>query len=307
MAELQVLSGTFNAEYGNSMSGIVNIVTKEGSRNFHGKIQYSSPMLNRSPYHRADWLLNTDEVKKLSPEEQLKYRDARRYSLDNSLYEFESVINDKTFEDIIFMPILGDFSANFDGPFPFVPKLTFLLSGRFKNEDSYLPWGFELVRDVMGKLTYKFNPNMKLAATIERSQNFHQDYSHYYKYYKYYEKNNAGNYGLVKEWRNRELLSWSHTLSKSTFYTLRASRFLSHFEFKDTGKSVWFDPVTGELDSSNYLESSGAGGFVQGGTDYWWENETETYNVKFDLTSQIHKNHQIKTGVEVKRHEIFRH
>jgi outer membrane receptor for ferrienterochelin and colicin len=307
IAELQVLSGTFNAEYGNSMSGVVNMVTKEGGKEYHGKIQYESPMLNSSPYHKADWLLDTDDVKNLSAEEQLKYRDARRDDSDNSLYEFESVIDDKTFEDIIILPVLGDFSGSIDGPFPFIPKLTFLISGRLKNEDSYLPWGFDLLRDIMGKMTYKLNPMMKLSATIERSQNYHQDYSHYYKYYKYYEKDNKGNYGLVKEWHNRELLSWSHTLSNSTFYTLRLSRFHSHFEFKDTDKTVWYNSVTGELDSSDYIESTGAGGFVQGGTDYWWENETETLDGKFDLTSQIHTNHQIKTGLEVKRHEIFRH
>jgi len=307
IAELQVLSGTFNAEYGNSMSGVVNIVTKDGGSSYHCKVQYESAMLNKSPYHCADWLLSTDKVKKLRSEEQLIYRDDRRDDLDNSIYEFESVINDKTFEDIILVPVTGDFSVNFDGPFPFIPKLTFLLSGRLKNEDSYLPWGFELVRDVMGKLTYRFNPMIKLSATVERSQNFHQDYSQYYKYYKYYEKSNDGNYGLVKEWRNRELLSWAHTINKSTFYTIRLSHFVSHFEFKDTDKMVWYDSVTGELDSSNYLESRGAGGFVQGGTDYWWQNETETFNAKFDLTSQVHYNHQIKTGFEVKQHEIYRH
>jgi len=31
IAELEVISGTFNAEYGQAMSGVVNIVTKEGS------------------------------------------------------------------------------------------------------------------------------------------------------------------------------------------------------------------------------------------------------------------------------------
>ncbi len=36
--ELQVISGTFNAEYGNAMSGIVNTVTKEGGINYHGNI-----------------------------------------------------------------------------------------------------------------------------------------------------------------------------------------------------------------------------------------------------------------------------
>jgi len=33
--ELQVISGTFNAEYGQAMSGIINIVTKAGSNKFH--------------------------------------------------------------------------------------------------------------------------------------------------------------------------------------------------------------------------------------------------------------------------------
>ncbi len=36
--ELQVVSGAFNAEYGQAMSGIVNITTKEGSNNFGGTL-----------------------------------------------------------------------------------------------------------------------------------------------------------------------------------------------------------------------------------------------------------------------------
>lgn len=34
--ELQILSGTFNAEYGQAMSGVINIVTKEGASNYQG-------------------------------------------------------------------------------------------------------------------------------------------------------------------------------------------------------------------------------------------------------------------------------
>ena len=36
IAEMQVISGAFNAEYGQAMSGIVNIVTKDGSKTFKG-------------------------------------------------------------------------------------------------------------------------------------------------------------------------------------------------------------------------------------------------------------------------------
>ncbi len=36
--ELQILSGTFNAEYGQAMSGIINIVTKEGGEKYKGNL-----------------------------------------------------------------------------------------------------------------------------------------------------------------------------------------------------------------------------------------------------------------------------
>jgi len=36
--EMEVISGTFNAEYGQAMSGVVNIVTEDGSQEFHGMI-----------------------------------------------------------------------------------------------------------------------------------------------------------------------------------------------------------------------------------------------------------------------------
>ena len=39
--ELQVISGTFNAEYGQAMSGIVNIVTKEGGKDLSGDLSLS--------------------------------------------------------------------------------------------------------------------------------------------------------------------------------------------------------------------------------------------------------------------------
>ena len=36
--ELQLISGAFNAEYGQAMSGIVNIATKDGGTDFHGSV-----------------------------------------------------------------------------------------------------------------------------------------------------------------------------------------------------------------------------------------------------------------------------
>ena len=40
--EVQVISGTFNAEYGQAMSGIVNVVTKDGGLNYQGNLDFFS-------------------------------------------------------------------------------------------------------------------------------------------------------------------------------------------------------------------------------------------------------------------------
>jgi hypothetical protein len=37
--EMSLLSGTFNAEYGNALSGVVNVVTRDGSEDYSGKIE----------------------------------------------------------------------------------------------------------------------------------------------------------------------------------------------------------------------------------------------------------------------------
>jgi outer membrane receptor protein involved in Fe transport len=54
--EMVFLSGTFNAEYGNALSGVVNIVTKEGGRDFTGFLEARTSEFGASPYD--DYLEN---------------------------------------------------------------------------------------------------------------------------------------------------------------------------------------------------------------------------------------------------------
>jgi len=54
ISELNLLSGTFSAEYGNAMSGVVNIVTKEGSRDFHGSIEGRTSNFGIERYSRIN-------------------------------------------------------------------------------------------------------------------------------------------------------------------------------------------------------------------------------------------------------------
>ncbi len=61
--ELEVISGTFNAEYGGAQSGIVNIVTKRPSRNFSGNVRvYSGEWTSKN----TDVYLGVDDFNPLA-------------------------------------------------------------------------------------------------------------------------------------------------------------------------------------------------------------------------------------------------
>ena len=61
--ELSVVSGTFNAEYGNALSGIVNQVTKEGGSDYHGNITfYTGDYLSG----RKETFFNIDDIDPLN-------------------------------------------------------------------------------------------------------------------------------------------------------------------------------------------------------------------------------------------------
>jgi outer membrane receptor protein involved in Fe transport len=309
--EMEVLSGTFNAEYGDAMSAVINVVTKEGSDKYHGKLQYESPMLNDSPYHQKDWLLTLDEVKSLPLDQQEQYKDAVRDSLGNSAYRFVSVLDHPHVKRYTLLPMLGTVSANFSGPVPLLSKLNFFLTGRFANENSQLPFGFDILRLGTLKLNYDLAANLKASYGVEISRLYTQDYVHNYKYYFYNEEQGIGSYPTIEEGKQRHSLIVTHTLNRSTFYTLSGSYFRNREQEIVPNSTVIADPNTGELIASTYLPRTFVRGidtnFRLGDVRYWTKTRTETYNLKFDLTSQIQRHHQIKTGLDFKRHDIFRH
>ena len=103
--ELQFISGTFNAEYGQAMSGIVNIVTKDGD--FY---EYSGSIGG----NMGDYRITKDKV----------------YHSNSTLPLFPQV-NNMRWDNIT------DLKANIEGPI--IPgALSFFVSGRKKRNNGYL-------------------------------------------------------------------------------------------------------------------------------------------------------------------------
>lgn len=99
--EVQVMTGGFNAEYGEAMSGIVSVVTREAEENFHGSAEYIYGLAGQ--HHFGNYLYDTKTEKEFlahtlpdgtidpqwwTPERQAQTYDYRKipdYTLNLSL------------------------------------------------------------------------------------------------------------------------------------------------------------------------------------------------------------------------------
>jgi len=229
--EMQLISGTFNAEYGNAMSAILNIVTKEGDDKYSGQIQGSF-----GDYVSGNHMY--DVMKSFKP-------------------VIDPVSNDPVMVDEADNP-LNDLNPQYDirgtlsGPVPFLgKKMNFFVNGRYLSDTGYLygrkwytPQGLtgdsSLVAlqprkstTLQAKLTYRPIANIKLNYNVFwRSSERERNTSKSLRYVP-----DAGrqsyNSGIT------HMFNLSHTLSPNTFYEFKVSQYYSKsdtFLYKDPFK-----------------------------------------------------------------------
>lgn len=270
--ELMIVSGAFNAEYGDAMSSIVNVVTKEGGESFNGKFEYMSGMLNQSPYRKANPFAGVNDVSQYVSKNIVDRMGFRPFSME--------------------IPIEGSLNASLSGPMPFISGLTFFVAAKYKNENSYLPNGYSLERESFAKLTYRFNPLVKLSLSSQLTGNEYQRYSHAWKYLSDNQSHNVQN-------TNRLSALLTHTVNNDFFYTLQASYYRNDMTVQ-VGNKQPQGYVRGQTGESVYF-------YVRGDDSPYSKNKTETASLKADATYQANNNNQFKGGIEVKGHRLDVH
>ncbi|MFQ6617122.1 MAG: carboxypeptidase-like regulatory domain-containing protein [Fidelibacterota bacterium] len=341
--ELQVVSGTFNAEYGQAMSAIVNIITKEGGRNFTGQVKV----------YAGDYVSGEDIFSVLSEV------SAVRDSLTGRVKTVE-----KREKPLKYFNPAYNLQFSISGPIPLSgDKLNFFTTGRYFYNEGWLygrrwftPQGIKgdsaLVPmnpfekfSLQGKLSYRVSSGLKLSYDIFLNRNkWERSFWHSYKY-------NPEGVPRQFERGRTQILALNHVLSTKTFYEAKITRFYSDYsryvykewskvpnylarwiEYTDTDTLIHFiDYSTGEgkaeLDSikaenipftwvidprmsEGYVhpDSSRAPtsySFLRAGMDLSQFKRSTTYWVgKLDLTSQVTKSHLLKTGVEIRLHKL---
>lgn len=281
--ELQVISGTFNAEYGEALSGVINIVTKTGSNQFHGNFEaWSGDYLSG----RDDLFFNIGDV---SP--------TANYNVQGSLSG--PIIKDK----LTFFATARRWNS--DG-WIFGPK-AFLPAGRVRQEivsgdtllfsnlgdSSAVPLNFTRRWSGQGSLEWRISMPIKLKVDALGSMEERGTYSHDWKLNPLGDRGDDEKGGTI-------IANLTHALGSRTFYEITGS-----YKYNELKSAVFDEPLDPRYvhpDSANHPRNQ----FIRAGTDLErFARNTRSWIGKFDLTSQISKRHQVKTGVELKWDRVF--
>ena len=299
--ELQVVTGAFNAEYGQALSGIVNVVTRDGSNDFEGSFSAFS----------GDYATG----------------DGTSPGASGALPLFPGT-GVQDFDPANIRNVEGSLSG------PVVPgRLFFFASGRYFGNDGWIngrnafeigdtgrpcgageTCGIELINpggsgdsSLVSLNPYeKTSGQVKLTANLfsgvrlsfnalgSREEFLDNNFSYFYT-----PDSQPGNFRNART----GILKWTHLLSNTTFYEIGLTNNYTEFD-----RYLFEDPL-----DSRYVDGSILGttqpniqaGFLAGGTDVGrFSRSTDTWLAKVDLQSQVHPAHLVKTGVEFRQHRI---
>jgi outer membrane receptor for ferrienterochelin and colicin len=267
--ELQVISGTFNAEYGNAMSGIVNTVTKEGGKDFHGSINiYSSDYVSNF----TSYFTNINHYNPgTNYNAQGNLSGAIPYT-DNTITFF---VNGRYVYDEGYLYGLDKFNTN------------------GKPVDGHpVPMNWSKRWFAQGNVAYQFIPNVKINTEFLFSKDNYQDYDHNFKW-----DPNGNPFKFAKSYDGT--LSLNHVLSSKTFYTIRANYF-----FKNFNQYLYTNPSDPRYFHPDSLITTTYAFHNKGTDDHRFFRETQSYTGKLDFSSQVSDNHLFQFGLEGKSHHL---
>lgn len=289
--QLEVITGGFNAEYGEAMSGLVNVETKEGGEHYNGSIS-----------------LKTDNISGYPKEHQ------NTGTLEFSLGGPEIITNQ----------LLKRVGINIPG------KTTFFLNGYGYASDTFLPRSrsklvpYKAVFDpfalreennwsILAKVTYKPVETSKISYSYGRSLRINQGYFESLledkTYFPLKYRDILDQYNTVTREGIQQTLNWTHTLSKTTFYELTLGNFynqvhsgVGRLDYREYQEPVDIEPAFYHYGGNGeVVVTYGDGYWDNGSGNIYHDHFNDTWQFKAKLTSQVHPKHQVKPGWNMNR------
>ncbi len=313
--EVQVITGGFNAEYGQATSGIVNVTTKDGADKYSGSLGY-----------RRDHLGISETI----------FRNFNTDAYDGSLSGPEPITT-------AVLPALGlsipgsvTFFGNFSGNISdgYTRRVEIIKDGKptgtFRSItadqlNSSIFGGTRFAPRIdnswfaLGKLTWRISPIMRLTYSYNHSVSINQNSQSLQTNLEYVEANpgyqfefqnilnDANTYTHDNQFHS---IGWTHTLSNQLFYELKLSHYFTHLRADANGKDYTQyrepkDIATFPISYYNTGDSSiigviaGDGLWDFGNAFTWHDHYVSENSIKFDLTYHFSESSKLKTGFDM--------
>ncbi len=285
--ELKVITGGFDAEYGQAMSGIIDVETREGGDEYEG-----------------NFVIKTDNL--LSKYVNSHNTDIIQFNIGGP--------------DPITSNLLPNIGLDLPG------ELAFFLSGYTHLSDTYLPHASKLYPSksafndfapreendwhILGKLSWTIKPGQKLTYSYDRSLNINQGYFlprvSGERGYPYDFQENLDHYNTFTKEGFLSTLKWTHTLNATTFYNLSISRFYTSLHsavqnkhWSDYVQYLDLEPIYYYPTSDGSIETRFGDGFWDyGDSENWYDYFSDTWSLIGDFTYNPNERHSMKMGLE---------
>jgi outer membrane receptor protein involved in Fe transport len=322
--EVSLSSGTFSAEYGKALSGVVNYVTKEGTARWSGSARYyTGDLLSSGKYDFGNTITFGENT--IGPVRTL-FPNIGTFNWTN-VNRTEATLSG---------PILGDdltffasgvynwFGGSIYGQRLYLPTDSYLSREGFPTGDprrgsstsAYyfgpvahdatdlvgLPGGdgatvslnWSRSYNLQGNLSYRLAPEMKLK--YEALYSFDEAPDVTTRAVRYKPDGNALNRGEGMF----HSLEFTHSVNDRMFYTVKGSYIVDK-------RHSWAydDPYDPRYLPTFYERTIPNTAFLTGGTDNdRFSRKTTTMAGKVDLVAQLFGNHEVKAGVEFRAHTL---
>jgi outer membrane receptor protein involved in Fe transport len=317
LEEVEVITGGYNAEFGQATSGVINARTKEGKwSQYNIFLSYYKDNIGLKKNDGSSFNSDIVEFNIGGPEPITKY-----------LFKMLKVKSpgEITFFGNFYMGLSDGFyvnrlktEGNFTGNQGLAKQLYSSTFGgtRFApRQDNNWYW--------LTKLTWRMTPQMKLSYSFNQSVSINQSSTSLQNNLEFVEPSPGYQYsfqdllGNANTYTSQSLihtLTWTHTTSPKSYYELKLSRFYTNLRVDANGIN-WdqyqepFDIVKPPF-KYYYIDSLRTGiipgdGFYDVGNPYTWHDHyVIEYSAKADFTNNFTSKSKLKAGIETSFQEM---
>lgn len=277
--EVQVISGTFDAEYGQAMSGVVNTVLRTGGEQFQWNAELFSGAFVYDGARRGI-------REKLRPGsiQNFQFSLSGPTGLPKTSFIFSGrpyLFKDYVYGEKRFRPTdKSDFAKKIYKP---------------TGDGSKVPLGYSREWSGLGKITNRSIPGVELGyqAVFNFTEGRRTDFAYRF---------NPDGLSKQKRFSIVHGVDWTHAVSPSTFYNLSLRQ--NYVDYKDFLYESLYDERYDSAGAARGDFSYELGAIIQGVDFTRFIQRTNTLVAQAALTSQVTRDHLLKLGGELQLHDV---